>query len=120
MTLHLDLNEPQIIEKVQNPRFGLLVNQNWKRLLDPYTPQDTGALMGITGATVDLSVPFQIHYKATQDGTGKPYAEYVYMSSGWAFKKPSATDHWDEKAAQAGQLDKLYRILNAGLRSGRI
>lgn len=120
MILRIDLNEPKIIEKVTSDKFGLFVNQNWKRLLDPYTPQRTGLLMGIIGNTVDLSVPFQIHYKATQGGVGKPYGEYVYMSSGWRFIKPSATDHWDIKAAEAGQLESLYRTLNNGLRSGRI
>ena len=31
---------------------------------------------------------------------------------------PFAKDHWDIKAAEAGQLNKLYRTLNSGLESG--
>ena len=34
-------------------------------------------------------------------------------------ENPYSTDHWDEKAAKAGQLDKLYRTLNDGLSSGQ-
>ncbi len=119
MELRIDLNEPQILQKVTNDEFGLFVSKSWKDLLDPYTPEDTGLLMGKIGLAVDLSVPFQIHYKATQQSGERSYAEYVYFSDGRNFKKPSATDHWDIKAEQAGQKDKLYRTLNNALQSGR-
>ena len=119
MKLRIDLNEPQILEKVTSDRFGLLVSKEWKRLIDPYTPRDTAALMGATGQTVDIQ-PFKLHYKV-------PYAEIVYDNpKGVRFitegsgRNPYATDHWDEKAAAAGQLDKLYRTLNNALRSGQI
>lgn len=119
MDLRLDLNEPQIREKVTSDRFGLLVSQEWKRLIDPYTPRDTGALMGVAGATVDIQ-PWKIHYTV-------PYASTVYYNArGVKFitsgtgRNPYATDHWDIAAEQAGQKDKLYRTLNAALKSGRI
>lgn len=114
MNVRIDLNEPKILAKVQNDRFGLLVSNEWKRLIDPYTPYRTGKLIGVTGQTVD-ELPFKLHYKAT-------YASYVYFSNGWNFykeKSPYATDHWDIKAANAGQLDKLTRTLNNALQSGQ-
>lgn len=144
MKLRIDLNEPQILRKVTNERFGLLVSNEWKRLIDPYTPWDTGMLMSNV-----KKLPFALHYK-------EPYSHYIYMGevyvdpvynvggfynsdygwwsrpgvkkvpSGRQFAKfntnhnPNATDHWDEVAAQSGQLDKLYRTLNKALRNGRI
>jgi hypothetical protein len=118
MNLRIDLNEPRIREKVTSDRFGRLVSLEWKRLLDPYTPRDTGVLMGVTGQTVDVK-PFKLHYKV-------PYAEAVYYNRrGVEFitqgsgRNPYATDHWDIKAEQAGQKDKLYRTLNDALQSGQ-
>ena len=115
MNVRIDLNEPKILAKVQNDRFGILVSNEWKRLIDPYTPFRSGQLIGVTGNTVDKK-PFKLHYKMS-------YAEAVYNSNGRNFYKersPYATDHWDIKAAEAGQLDKLTRTLNNALQSGRI
>ena len=50
MSLTLNLNDKGIAQKVNNDRFGLLVSHEWKRLINPYTPRDTGALMGDQGA----------------------------------------------------------------------
>ena len=113
MNLRIDLNEPRIREKVTSDRFGLLVSNEWKRLIDPYTPRDTGVLMGITGQTVDIK-PFKLHYKSK-------YAEAVYYGSNMTFQKknPYSTYEWDVKAAETGQLDKLYRTLNNALQSGQ-
>ena len=114
MNLRIDLNEPRIVSKVTGDRFGLFVSQEWKRLIDPYTPKDTGALMGVTGQTVDVK-PFELHYKSK-------YAERVYYGSDMNFQKknPFSTYEWDIAAERAGQKDKLYRTLNSALRSGRI
>lgn len=113
MNLHIDLNEPRIVEKVTSDRFGLLVSHEWKRLIDPYTPRDTGVLMGITGQTVDVQ-PFRLHYKSK-------YAEKVYYGYNMNFQKknPYSTYEWDKAAEQAGQKDKLYRTLNNALQSGK-
>ena len=35
-------------------------------------------------------------------------------------RSPYATDHWDLAAEKAGQKDKLYKAINAALRSGQI
>lgn len=113
MNLRIDLNEPRIREKVKSDRFGLLVSNEWKRLIDPYTPRDTGALMGVTGQTVDIK-PWELHYK-------EKYAEPVYYGEDMTFQKknPYSTYEWDKAAERAGQKDKLYRTLNNALQSGR-
>ena len=118
MNLRIDLNEPRIKEKVTSDRFGLFVSNEWKRLIDPYTPRDTAQLMGVTGQTVDIK-PFKLHYKM-------PYAEEVYYNRrGVTFitqgsgRNPFATQEWDFAAEKAGQKDKLYRTLNNALQSGR-
>lgn len=113
MNVRVDLNEARILTKLDNPKFGKFVSSEWKRLINPYTPRDTGQLMGITGQTVDI-LPFQLHYKV-------PYASSVYYMKDATFKKknPYATYEWDKAAEKAGQKDKLYRTLNSALRSGR-
>ena len=112
------MKEPRILNKVTSDKMGLFVSTEWKRLINPYTPRDTGVLMGNTGQTVDI-LPFKIHYKS-------PYAEAVYFNRrGVTFitsgtgRNPYATDHWDEKAEKAGQKDKLYRAINNALKSGQ-
>lgn len=110
MNLRIDLNEPRIREKVTSDRFGLLVSNEWKRLIDPYTPRDTGTMQ----ETAKL-YPFKIHY------IQKDYPEKVYYGYDLNFQKknPYSTYEWDIKAEQAGQKDKLYRALNNALQSGR-
>lgn len=112
MTLRIDLNEPQIIEKVTNDRFGKFVAQEWKKRIDPYTPRDTGELMGITGQTVDI-LPFALHYKV---GYASPVYYGYYMN--FQKKNPYSTYEWDVKAEQAGQKEPLYRTINNALQSG--
>ena len=109
MILRIDLNEPRIREKVTSDRFGRLVSLEWKRLLDPYTPRDTGAMQG----TATLNT-WQIHYK-------QKYASRVYYGENFNFQKknPYSTYEWDKAAEMAGQKDKLYRTLNNALQSGR-
>ena len=114
MNFKINLNESAIIGKVTNDRYGLFVANEWKRLIDPYTPRDTGVLMGVTGQTVDIQ-PFKIHYKSK-------YATRVYYGSYMHFKthkNPYATYDWDKAAERAGQKNKLYRALNAASQSGR-
>lgn len=115
--LKIDLNEGKILGKVTNDRWGLYVANEWKRIIDPYTPRNTGQLMGLLG-DVEL-LPFKIHYKAD-------YAEAVYYNRrGVEFvqkgtgRNPLATQEWDKAAEKAGQKDKLYRVLNNALQSGR-
>ena len=114
MDIRIDLNEPQILAKVQSDRFGLFVAQQWKKQIDPYTSRHTGQLM----QNIKF-LPFQIHYK-------EKYAKYVYENTrGVTFvtkgtgRNPNATDHWDIAAAQAGKVQSLTRTLNNALQSGQ-
>ena len=109
MNLRIDLNEPRIEQKITNNKFGLLVANEWKRLIDPYTPRDTGTMQ----ETAKLN-PWQIHYIQN-------YSEAVYYMRGAKFQKknPYSTYEWDIAAEKAGQKDKLYRTLNNALQSGR-
>lgn len=109
MELQINFNDPKIREKVTSDKFGMFVSSEWKRLIDPYTPRDTGVMQN----TAVLNA-WQIHYKTK-------YASRLYKGENFTFQKknPYSTYEWDVKAAEAGQLDKLYRILNNGLQSGR-
>jgi hypothetical protein len=109
MNLRIDLNEPRIKEKVTSDRFGLLVSHEWKRLLQPYEPRDTNTM-----SSTAKEYPWKIHYI-------QPYSEKVYYGYGLNFQKknPYSTYEWDIAAANAGQLNKLYRGLNNALQSGR-
>lgn len=109
MDVTIKLDEPKILAKVNNDRFGLLVSNEWKRLIDPYTPRDTGTMQ----ETATLS-PFEIHYI-------QKYSARIYYGTDFEFKKknPFSTYEWDIKAAEAGQLNKLYRALNSALESGQ-
>lgn len=111
----INLNEAGIREKVTNDRFGLFVSNEWKRLIDPYTPRDTGTLQD----TAKIK-PWKIIYDA-KSSSGKSYASAVYYGKDMNFQKknPYSTYEWDIKAAESGQLDKLYRTINNGLQSGR-
>jgi hypothetical protein len=116
MNVRIDLNEPKILAKVQNDRFGLFVSQSWKRLIDPYTPRDTGILQD----TAEI-YPWKIRYKGQKASNGKFVAGYVYYMRGANFQKknPYSTYEWDKAAANAGQIDKLTRTLNNALQSGQ-
>ncbi len=141
MEIHIDLNEPQILEKVTGDEFGMFVSNEWKKLIDSYTPKDTGLLM----QNVELR-PWEIEYR-------EPYSHYMYsgelyvdplygvggfFSSDFGFwsrpgvkkvpsgkslsyqkNNPYSTDHWDAAAEKAGQKDTLYRTLNDALQNGK-
>ena len=116
MKVHIDIDEQKILKKVNNDRFGRYVSMEWKRLIDPYTPRDTGTLQD----TAQIQ-PFKIVYKGAKTSNGKYYAGYVYYMRGAKFKKknPYSTYEWDIAAANAGQLDKLTRTLNNALKSNQ-
>ena len=115
MELKINLNEPRIREKVTSDRFGLLVSNEWKRLIDPYTPRDTGTMQDTA-----KKEPWRIIYDA-KASNGKSYASAVYYGFNMNFQKknPYSTYEWDVAAERAGQKDKLYRTLNNALQSGR-
>jgi len=137
----VELNEAALIGKVTNDRFGLFVSEQWFKLITPYTPRDNKTMIRTA-----LGRPFEIEYIEpyshymymgelyVDPKTGSPYAEFATEKIPFAeYKKvptgkplnyqktthPFATDHWDIKAAEAGQLSKLYRTLNNALNTGR-
>ena len=109
MNVRIDLNEPKMLAMVQNVRFGLLVSNEWKRLMQPYEPRDTNTM----SSTAKL-YPWKIHYI-------QPYSARVYYGKDFNFqhKNPYSTYEWDKAAANAGQLDKLTCTLNNALQSGQ-
>ena len=102
MTLTIKINSPQVLQKVQTDKFGRFVSNEWKWLMNPYTPRDTALLMN----NVDV-LPWRLHYRRT-------YSAPVYHMKGANFKKknPFATYEWDKAAESAGQKNKLYRTIN--------
>lgn len=141
MHLKIDLNDAKIKQKVTSDKFGLFVSHEWKRLINRFTPRKTGLLIQTAKER-----PWEIEY--IQPYSAYMYYGKVFVDpqtgasgfltdEGWKSRKgvkkipsnrtfkynkdlsPNATDHWDEVAARSGELNKLYRTLNAGLQSGR-
>ena len=106
MNIRIYLDKQKIEGKVTNDKTGLFISHEWHKLINPYTPRDTGELM----ENVD-ELPFKLHYKQN-------YARKMYDGGNFHYRRinPYSTDHWDIKAAEAGQLDKLYREINKYLR----
>lgn len=110
MDVKIDLDISKIKEKVTSDRFGTFVAEEWKRLIDPYTPRDTGLLE----ENVNI-LPFKLHYK-------QKYAKRQYYGKDFNYQKknPYSASEWDRVAEQAGQKNKLYREINSALRNGSI
>lgn len=134
------IDKQAIIEKVTNDTLGKFISLSWKKLIDPYTPYDTGTLSN----NVEIN-PHKIHYKSVYARyiyNGEVYVDPVTKASGfyidgvgWRSRRgvkkipggrsfnftkdhnPKATDHWDEVAAKSGQLEKLYKTINKKLRN---
>jgi hypothetical protein len=109
MSVKIILNTQKIQNKVTNDRFGLFVASEWKKLIDPYTPFDTG----IMEETARVR-PFEIHYI-------QPYSTPVYYGRDMKFQKknPYSTYEWDKAAEKAGQKNKLYRAINNARKTGQ-
>lgn len=113
MNCRVDLNEPKIMAKVTNDTFGLYAAKQWKNLISPYTPRDTGQLED----TAQVQ-PWIIIYDPVNPKNGYHYAQKVYYGVDLNFQttnNPYATHHWDKAAEQAGKKADLYRELNAYL-----
>lgn len=111
--VRIDLNEPKIENKATNDNFGLVAATEWKKLINPYTPRDTGR----TEETAVIS-PWTIVYNPVDPITKQHYAQSIYYGMYMRFQKthnPYATFCWDKAAEQAGKKTDLYRKLNSYL-----
>lgn len=113
MSVTVKIDDARILGRLQNPEFGTFVSSEWKRLIDPYTPRDTGTMQD----TAEIQ-PWKIIYRGAKTQNGKYYAAYVYYGydKNFQHKNPYSTYEWDKAAANAGQLDKLCQIINERLR----
>ena len=146
MSVIVKIDNAKIFGVLQKAEFGTFVSKEWKRLIDPYTPLgETGSLQSeavvqpfqiVYGMAGSKSNAYASHMY-----NGNVYVDPLYKVGGfysegygwWSrrgvtkipsgrpfnYTNPMATDHWDEKAAQAGQTDKLVQIINSALNSGR-
>lgn len=137
----VELNMPQILDKVQNDQFGYFLIAEWARLIQQFTPKRDGDLeRNVTFR------PFEMTYNMIYAGVmyrGIVYVDPIYnvggftnnggeiwwsrpgvqkVPSGERFnyrtdKNPFATDHWDKAAEQAGQKEKLIQAANEYLQN---
>lgn len=107
--------------------FYQAIATEWKKLIDPYTPRNTGQLED--SAVVKNG---NIIYDPVDPETGKHYARDVYYPMAgitihrlpekptappWSGstrheRNPYSSTKWDEVAVQSGKLTELYRIIN--------
>lgn len=109
VTVKVILDRDKIKSKVTNDNFGLAVTKEWKNLISPYTPRDTGR-------TEDEAVvsPWTITYNP-KSNNGYHYAPKIYYGTSLHFQKthnPYATHHWDKAAIAAGKSGELYGYIN--------
>lgn len=99
-----NLDIPAYIRAIQDPKLWKFAASEWRRLIEPYVPMDTGTLKD----TVDVQGGRgngQIVYKV-------PYARYQYEGH-FNHRKdlhPKASRQWD-KAALPTEEPKLIRSL---------
>lgn len=108
VTVKVTLNEPQILSKVNNDKFGLFMAQEWKRQISPFTPRREGTLEDTA-----IVRPFEIEYI-------QPYSHRIYYGDDFNFRtdnNPYATSQWDKAAENAGQKDKLATACNKFLKT---
>lgn len=126
--IELDIDKA-LSKRFDDEEFGQELAEEWKRLIDPYTPFRYGGLRGMIddmGAEVS---PFEIYYNPapyieTDSGPmylyGDPsYADEVYndfYGKGYEIHKtetsPYASAFWDKAAESAGEDEKLYSFAN--------
>lgn len=104
------IDTQKVRERVTSNEAGQKVAEEWKRLIGPFTPRDTGR-------TEDEAVvtPWTITYHPVDPESGREYAPDIYYGEDMNFQKinnPYATHHWDRAAKQAGQVDKLTSTIN--------
>ena len=121
--------EKTISKRFDDEEFGQELAEEWKRLIDPYTPFRYGGLRGMIDDTGAEVLPFEIYYNPapyieTDSGPmyfydEKSYADEVYndfYGEPYEIQKtetsPYATAFWDKAAESAGEKEKLYSFAN--------
>lgn len=105
VTVNLALLRKDISKPLETDKFGIFLSQEWKRLIQPFTPHREGNL-----DSPDVK-PFEIVYNV-------PYDFYQYYGEDFNFRRdynPYATYKWDKAAQKAGQTTKLVRAANGWL-----
>lgn len=104
----IELSINDFLKYVNNDKFGLFVAQEWKRLLNPFTPHREGILED----TAQVK-PWAVEYGSfSSDPNTAPYAGRVYYGEDFNFRRdynPYATHHWDIAAIGAKQDEKLIK-----------
>ena len=146
MSVVVKIDNIEVVGKLQSAEFGTFVAKEWKRLIDPYTPLgETGGLQstaiiepfaityGPAGTNEERYASYMYNGIVKIDPVYKVGGFFSEKYGWWSrrgvtkvlsgrpfnFTNPMATDHWDEKAEAAGQVDKLVQIINSALNSGR-
>ena len=135
--IELDIDKA-LSKRFDDEEFGQELAEEWKRLIDPYTPFRYGGLRGMTDNTGTTVSPFTIYYNPvpyieTDFGInyepvdigieyldGEPsYADEVYndfYGKGYEIHQsgtsPYASAFWDKAAESAGEDEKLYSFAN--------
>ena len=69
MKIKVQINDKEVLKKIEGDEFGEFASHEWKRLINPYTPHKTGNLER------------QVEYKPWEFTYLSPYSFYVYNGS---------------------------------------
>ena len=126
--IELDIDKA-LSKRFDDEEFGQELAEEWKRLIDPYTPFRHGGLRGMIDDMGAEVLPFEIYYNPApyiemDSGPmylyGDPsYADEVYndfYGKGYEIHQsetsPYASAFWDKAAESAGEDEKLYSFAN--------
>jgi len=138
-TVEVEISLEKVKKTLNDDKFGIFVANEWKKLINPYTPRREQNLMKNT-----VIEPFKITYiemYAHYMYMGRVYVDPVYKVGGFTkdgikwWSRPGvqkiptdrpfnyrrdknqfATDHWDKAAKESGQIDKLIRAIDKYLK----
>lgn len=99
------LTQKELNAICKSGELGLEIAQEWKRLIQPFTPHQDGNLDS------PKVTPWEIEYTV-------PYDYYQYYGEDFNWRKdtnPYATGRWDEAAEKAGQDEKLISAVSKWL-----
>lgn len=104
-----NIDIPKELAKLDNAKFWLASTHEFRRLISPYTPKQTGALAGDIGRTVIVK-PKEVRYLVD-------YARQQYFNNRnpRRDKNPKATRYWDKVAMKTEQ-PKLIKAMQEFLK----